>query len=128
MVGYRGCVGVIGATSIVGKYLLPLLVDEGWDIVAFSRRTQNVKESAENQRITWQLLATSKLSDGSNIQQSEKPVNFWISLAPIAVLSEYFAMLLAHDARHVVAVSSTSRFTKSESSDEQEKKNCKRFN
>ncbi len=122
MVGYRGCVGVIGATSIVGKYLLPLLVDEGWDIVAFSRRTQNVKESAENQRITWQLLATSKLSDGSNIQQSEKPVNFWISLAPIAVLSEYFAMLLAHDARHVVAVSSTSRFTKSESSDEQEKK------
>ncbi|KUG21637.1 hypothetical protein ASZ90_008600 [hydrocarbon metagenome] len=125
MVGYRGCVGVIGATSIVGKYLLPLLVDDGWDIVAFSRRIQYVKEPAENQRITWQLLATSKLSDGSNIQQSEKPVNFWISCAPIAVLPEYFAMLLAHDARHVIAVSSTSRFTKSESSDEQEKKIAK---
>lgn len=125
MVGYRGCVGVIGATSIVGKYLLPLLVDEGWDIVAFSRRIQNVKESAKNQRITWQLLATSKLSDCSSIQQSEKPVNFWISLAPVAVLPEYFAMLLAHDARHVVAISSTSRFTKSESSDEQEKKIAK---
>jgi len=51
MVGYKGCVGVIGATSIVGKYLLPLLVEEGWNVAAFSRRTQNVKESAENQRI-----------------------------------------------------------------------------
>jgi nucleoside-diphosphate-sugar epimerase len=122
MIGYKGRVGVIGATSIIGKCLLPLLVEQGWDVVAFSRRTQHVKKSAENQQITWQLLATSKLSGGGNIQQSEKPVNFWISLAPIAVLSEHFAMLLAHGARHVVAISSTSRFTKSESSDKEEKK------
>ena len=125
MAVYKGRVGVIGATSIIGKCLLPLLVEEGWEVVAFSRRTQHVKEPADNQRITWQLLPGSKLSDGSNIQQSEKPINFWISLAPIAVLSEYFAMLLAHGVRHIVAVSSTSKFTKRESQDQEEKEMAK---
>lgn len=125
MTGYKGSVGVIGATSIIGRYLLPLLVEEGWDVVAFSRRTEHIKEPAENQQVIWQLLTKSKPSDGSNIQKSEKPITFWISLAPITVLSEHFAILLARGARHVVAISSTSRFTKSESSDEQEKKIAK---
>jgi NADP-dependent 3-hydroxy acid dehydrogenase YdfG len=39
----KGRVGVLGASSIVGEYLLPLLVEEGWDVVAFSRREQNIK-------------------------------------------------------------------------------------
>lgn len=122
MIGYKGRVGVIGATSIIGEYLLPLLVEEGWDVVAFSRQAQYIKKPTGIQPVIWRLLTELKSSDSRDVFQIEKPINIWISLAPIAVLSEYFAMLLAHGARHVVAISSTSRFTKSESSDKEEKK------
>jgi nucleoside-diphosphate-sugar epimerase len=122
MIAYKGRVGVIGATSIVGEYLLSLLVEEGWDVVAFSRQPQYIKKPAGNQPITWQLLTKSKSSDSSDFHQIEKPIIFWISLAPIVVLAEYFTILLTHGAKHIVAISSTSKFTKSESSDQEEKK------
>jgi nucleoside-diphosphate-sugar epimerase len=122
MITYKGRVGVLGATSIIGAYLLPLLVKEGWDAVAFSRQARYIKQPLENQPITWQLLTKSKLSDSSDVNQKEKQINFWISLAPIEVLPEYFPMLLTCGAKHIVAVSSTSRFTKSASSDPAEKK------
>jgi NADP-dependent 3-hydroxy acid dehydrogenase YdfG len=60
MTTFKGCVGVIGATSIIGECLLPLLLEEGWDVVAFSRRAQYIKQPLENQPITWQLLTKSK--------------------------------------------------------------------
>lgn len=41
----------------------------------------------------------------------------WVCLAPIWVLPDYFSMLAAHQARRVVALSSTSIFTKKTSSD-----------
>ncbi|HUN53801.1 MAG TPA: NAD(P)-dependent oxidoreductase [Smithella sp.] len=121
MVSCKRRVGVIGATSIVGEYLLPSLVEGGWDVVAFSRRKQNIKPP-ENYPVTWQLLDKSKLAGISDIYQKEKQIPFWIILAPILVLPEYLPMLLACGAKHIVAVSSTSRFTKRESSDSSEKK------
>ena len=48
--------------------------------------------------------ATSKVSD-------------WLCVAPIWVLPQYFLLLEACGARRVVALSSTSRFTKDDSSD-----------
>lgn len=120
MVSYKERVGVIGATSIVGEYLLPLLVEGGWDVVAFSRQKRNIK-LWENCPVTWQLLAEFKLTGISDIRQNEKQINCWIILAPIGALPEYFHMLLAYGAKHIVAVSSTSRFTKRESSDSAEK-------
>jgi nucleoside-diphosphate-sugar epimerase len=117
MIAYKGRVGVLGATSIIGEYLLPLLVAEGWDVVAFTRQTRYIKQPLENCPISWQLLTKSKLSDISDVHQTEKQITYWISLAPIWVLPEYFAMLLDYGAKHVVAISSTSRFTKSVSSD-----------
>jgi len=122
MVSYKGRVGVLGATSIIGDYLLPLLIEEGWEVVAFSRQARYVKQPLENQPITWQLLTKSKLPDSCDVNQKEKQITFWISLAPIVVLPEYFPMLLTCGAKHVVAVSSTSRFTKRTSSVPAEKK------
>jgi nucleoside-diphosphate-sugar epimerase len=126
MIGYKGRVGVIGATSIVGEYLLPLLVKEGWNVVAFSRQAQYIKKSAGKQPIIWQLLVKSKSSD-TDIYQIEKPINFWICLAPIMVLPEYFPLLLLSGAKHVVAISSTSRFTKRVSSDQAEQELAESF-
>jgi len=117
----KGRVGVLGATGVIGEYLLPLLVEEGWDVVAFSRQARYIKETTENQPIIWQLLTKSKSPDSGDVHQIEEPIIFWISLAPIMVLSEYFSMLLLYGAKHVVAISSTSRFTKSISSDQAEK-------
>ena len=122
MATYKGRVGVLGATSMIGAYLLPLLVKEGWDVVAFSRQARYIKQPLENHPTTWQLLTKSKLPDSSYVNQKEKQITFWISLAPIEVLPEYFPMLLTYGAKHIVAVSSTSRFTKSASSDPAEKK------
>jgi nucleoside-diphosphate-sugar epimerase len=45
---------------------------------------------------------------------------YWICVAPIWVLPEYFSLLEAQGARRVVVLSSTSRFTKDSSSDRQE--------
>lgn len=122
MITYKDRVGVLGATSIIGQYLLPLLVEEGHEVVAFSRQTRYIKRPLENQPITWQPLTKSKLPDSRNVNQKEKQIKFWVSLAPIEILPEYFPMLLTYGAKHIVAVSSTSRFTKSESSDPAEKK------
>jgi hypothetical protein len=33
MTAFKGRVGVIGATSLIGECLLPLLVEEGWDVI-----------------------------------------------------------------------------------------------
>jgi nucleoside-diphosphate-sugar epimerase len=121
MIAHKGRVGVFGATSIIGEYLLPLLVEDGWDVVAFSRKVQYIKQPLENCSITWQLLTKSKLTNISDVHQAEKQITFWINLAPIWVLPEYFSMLLRYGAKHVVAISSTSRFTKSVSSDPVEK-------
>ena len=43
------------------------------------------------------------------------PLENWICVAPIWVLPDYFDLLLAHGAKRIVALSSTSRFTKSDS-------------
>ncbi|PKN39104.1 MAG: epimerase [Deltaproteobacteria bacterium HGW-Deltaproteobacteria-2] len=120
MIGYKERVGVIGATSIVGDYLLSLLVEEGWDVVAFSHRESQIK-AVEDNSVVWRLLASFKSTEVGYFDQRKEQINLWISLAPISVLSEYFSMLLTYGAKHIVAVSSTSRFTKSESSDQDEK-------
>ncbi|GAB6270010.1 MAG: NAD-dependent epimerase/dehydratase family protein [Smithella sp.] len=120
MIDYKGRVGVIGATSIVGEYLLSLLVEEGWDVVAFSHRESQIKAVGDNS-VVWRLLPGFKSSEVGYFDQRKEQINLWISLAPIFVLPEYFSMLLTYGARHIVAVSSTSRFTKSESSDQDEK-------
>ncbi|MFA5252374.1 MAG: hypothetical protein WC454_07305, partial [Phycisphaerae bacterium] len=53
-------VGVIGATSLVGECMLPLLVEKGYEVVAFSRRVSAVAQT-EKPNITWRLLQDQEL-------------------------------------------------------------------
>ena len=117
MTDVRQRVGVIGATSIIGDFLLTLLVENGYDVVAFTRQALPMTEQHATQGVTWRLLPTKKLSDAVTIK-----IKKWICLAPIWFLPEHFSLLKSCDASHVVAVSSTSRFTKGESSDPAERK------
>jgi nucleoside-diphosphate-sugar epimerase len=51
----------------------------------------------------------------------------WINLAPIWVLQDYFPLIEQSGARRVIALSSTSRFTKADSSDTREQETAKRL-
>lgn len=96
-------VGVLGATSLVGECLLPVLRDAGWRVVAFSRRAAESGLGVE-----WRQLPFTEVV---------AEISHWICVAPIWVLPDYFALIEASGARRVVVLSSTSRFTKVGSGD-----------
>jgi len=96
-------VGVLGASSLVGGCALPLLRDAGWQVVAFSRAAVE-----GGLGLVWRQLPCT---------ESIEEIQFWICVAPIWVLPDYFALLEASGARRVVALSSTSRYTKVGSGD-----------
>jgi NAD dependent epimerase/dehydratase family. len=121
MTAFKGRVGVIGATSLIGECLLPLLIEEGWDVVAFTRRMKYQQGQVKTQPVDWQLLRKTASSNVSDILTPEKQISHWMCLAPIWVLPEYFPLLSLYGVQHVVAISSTSRFTKTESSDPSER-------
>jgi len=115
MIAYKSRVGVLGATSLIGDCLLPLLVEDGYDVVAFSRRASLVQQQSVSRGVIWRILSI-------RCSHDTEPMTKWICLAPIWVLPEYFSLFLHYGVKHIVAVSSTSRFTKGLSSDTAEKK------
>ena len=105
-------VGVLGASSLVGRCVLPLLSAAGWQVVAYSRQAQQRDEFG----VSWLVLPTEPL--GRPVAQNDAVVTpYWICVAPIWVLPDYFSLIEASGARRVVALSSTSRFTKVGSGD-----------
>lgn len=101
---------------MVGESLLPLLVHEDCQVTAFSRRA--VCRAGDG--VVWQQLSPSTLPLPSPLAE-EAHIPNWICVAPIWVLPDYFSLLEGYCARRVVALSSTSRFSKHESSDPAER-------
>ncbi|MFZ5698850.1 MAG: NAD(P)-dependent oxidoreductase, partial [Pseudomonadota bacterium] len=104
-------VGIIGASSLVGDCLLPLLVQSKVGVVAWSRRAVTGCDFG----VEWRVLNSSAEMDSRG--DTVRPISDWIIVAPIWVIPEHFALLEACGARRVVALSSTSRFVKDNSSD-----------
>ena len=100
-------IGVLGATSHVGQALLLMLIEQGYAPLAFTR--QAITPDSENPR--WQHL--------SAIDQfsQKQAIPYWITLSPIALLEPYFKAFEASSTKRIVVLSSTSIFTKSESTD-----------
>jgi nucleoside-diphosphate-sugar epimerase len=109
-------IGILGAKSLVGKFLIPLLVRDGRQVKAFSREAVAQKEEG----IEWQQLDESFFSANTSAD-TIGIIELWICVAPIWVLPDYFRLLRGLGARRVVALSSTSRFTKDDSSDHGER-------
>lgn len=106
-------VGVLGATSLVGTCLLPLLCAANYPVVAFTRHPiQSFGQAGEWRQLT--SMGTRSMRGDSNA------IPLWICIAPIWVLPEYFGLLEQCDVRRVVVVSSTSRYTKNHSSNSAE--------
>ncbi len=108
-------VGLLGATSLVGKCLLQRLIQDHRQITAFSRHT--VAQS--HPQIRWQQLSP---MNPAKIGAEKNKIPNWLCLAPIWILPEHFDLLLAYGVRRIVVLSSTSRFTKNTSFDFNERK------
>jgi len=118
----RHC-GVLGASSLVGAGLLPLLRRDGWRVTAWSRRAGHVAQEG----VTWQVLPNPGLPETPVPSGGAAKIPFWFCVAPIWVLPAYFPWLEAQGARRVVVLSSTSRFTKDNSSDSEEQAVARRL-
>ena len=86
-------IGILGASSVVAEDLTKLLPAE-YQPILFSRRNAEGKNTAV---------------------AADVSVPCWISVIPIWAIPNYFSLLLARKARRIIAVSSTSRFTKIDS-------------
>ena len=102
--------GVLGASSLVGSYLLTQLVEMGFGAVAFSRKKKIGIQGGVSE---WMHIPAS----GTKNPDINCRVSHWICVAPIWVLPDYFSLIEASGARRVVVLSSTSRFTKVDSGD-----------
>ena len=110
--GERLAVGLLGASSLVGQCVMPLLEQAGRCVMAYSRSPVHNKTEAG---VTWRHL------DGAGLSlEANTTIMDWLCVAPIWVLPEHFLMLEARGVRRVVVLSSTSRFTKDDSSDPEE--------
>lgn len=111
-------IGIIGATSLVGASLLPLLTDAGWQVTAFSRRAMERLVDG----VDWRIIRPHPLpkGEGAALLKDEGGIEWWVCVAPIWVLPNHFTLLEAQGARRVVVLSSTSRFTKDDSTDAEE--------
>ncbi len=96
--------GVIGATSLVGAALLPRLIDCNYAVAAFSRQKPECEPP--------HLQAGSVVWNPNGVE-----ISHWVSLAPIRILHELLPMMEVRGARKIVALSTTSLFTKVASKD-----------
>lgn len=110
-----GVVAVVGATSMVGRALLPILERAGFSVVAYSRNPSAIGEWVPD-GIEWRDITTLQT------ERAEQKIADWIWLAPIAAIPEQLENIRRAGGRRVVAVSTTSRFTKKESSSAKERK------
>jgi uncharacterized protein YbjT (DUF2867 family) len=106
-------VGVLGAASLVGSCLIPMLTNSGCHVSAFSRKVID----RSNSNVSWRQL---QLANSPHLPSSEKPIAHWLCLLPIWHLPPYLTLLEAYGVQRLVALSSTSRFTKNNSSDPEE--------
>lgn len=107
-------VGLLGATSLVGRCLLQELATQSGSVVAFSRR----EVQQESPDIEWRKLDVDAQLNHQQVTINKIPS--WICVAPIMVLPDYFALLEDYGVQRIVVLSSTSRYTKNNSNDPNE--------
>ena len=110
-------IGLLGATSLVGECLQRQLMQKQWHIVAFSRRPHVSSEAA----ISWLQLDGLPLETETSDPTLDS-IPYWICAAPLWVLPHYFDMMLKLGVRRIVALSSTSRYSKTTSPDASEQR------
>lgn len=111
----RSSVIVSGATSQVGVFLLPRLTDSRYHIHALSRDNPG-SQRIVNPLITWHHIDLTRGWKSLNITDA----SHFIHLAPLWLLPDIIEDLHSLDIHRIVALSSTSRFSKLNSHDSYE--------
>jgi GT2 family glycosyltransferase/nucleoside-diphosphate-sugar epimerase len=95
---------VTGATSLIGDFLLPALLDSGYGVAAISRRPPDF---LEHPALRWHRrdISLAPLDDTFE-------ADALIHLAPLWTLPRMIPTLAEHGITRIIAFSSTSRFTK----------------
>lgn len=102
---------------MVGRNLLPLLADAGWHVEAFSRQGRIAgRPSVPGERVIFRLLQAGNSGQTASLPAGTT-IPHWVCLAPVWTLPDYFPLMAAHRATRVVALGSTSVFTKTASSE-----------
>lgn len=102
-------IGIVGATSMVGQCLIQHGIAQNHHITAFSRQLIN----QNHPNVNWQQFSSISKKE---IDYKNKTIPYWIYAAPIWTLPDYFDFLLSFKLQRIVVLSSTSRFTKQNSS------------
>lgn len=102
---------VTGATSQIGGFLIPLLLESGHHVTALSRSSQGQNDQAG---VEWLQLDIAKEPDFSPIGGNARVV---IHLAPLPLLPPLLGSLAGLSVKRIIAFGSTSAFTKVESKD-----------
>ena len=108
---------VLGATSLIGRFLTPRLAAAGLSAIALSRAPPTAGPG-----LTW---LRGDLTDPGGFRSP--PVRTVLALAPIWLLPEALPALTAAGMRRLVAFSSTSRFTKTASPHAEEREVAQRL-
>ncbi len=117
-------IGVLGATSLVGECLLRQVAEKDYLVAAFSRSKSPQVARKNAAKITWHQLKSYAKAETTSVSGK---ITWWITVAPIWTLSEHFDLLLAYGVKRIVVLSSTSRFTKDNSSDPGEQAMARRL-
>lgn len=122
----RGCVIVIGATSLIGRFLLPRLETAGYAVTAVSRKPSAAAANhGPNGRVSWHRIEH-KLNDC--VPPLPERADQLVHLAPLWSLPKRIPEFAAMGGKQVIAFSSTSRFTKTQSPDTRERDLAQRLN
>ena len=105
---------VTGATSIIGEFLLPNLLDAGYEVHAISRRPAEALPS--NGKLIWHQV--DMIEPG---QVSEVNAQILIHLAPLWLLPPLLPVLNTLQLKRVIGFGSTSVFSKAHSGNAAEK-------
>jgi len=123
---------VTGATGLVGHYLLPLLVERGFAVQAVSRqpRPQSGAGFQTGAPQPWAALWTKLDLDGPGAGAGAPgfgSADCLVHAAPIWLLPPWLPRAAEAGVRRLVAVSSTSRFTKQASGSPKERETARRL-
>ncbi len=125
----RASVLLLGATSLIGRFLTPRLADSGFQTFAISRapprgheRDVQQKAAGGSQGISGVLQWAHGDLTAPDTLPALPPADVIISLSPIWLLPPALSDLLATGASRLIAFSSTSRVTKIQSPVEAERK------
>jgi hypothetical protein len=102
---------VSGASSQIGVFLLPLLAEAGYRVIALSRRAAPNADADASENIIW--LQTD-MQDTYSLG-SLPPAHCLIHLAPLNILPPQLAAFSTIGVKRIIAFSSSSRHSKAES-------------